>query len=117
MDQSKTVEGMIEIPEQVQDNSAQADRLAKFYDVHGLKEADYEAFVDMASPFVNGEGNPAIILDGMGGYGEVTAHILSKALVAFTKQYMASVPEEVKKSMEYVETADNVIFEPKTHAV
>lgn len=34
-------------------------------------------------------------------------------LIAFTKKYMSSVSEEIKKAMNYQETEDNVIFEPE----
>jgi hypothetical protein len=34
-------------------------------------------------------------------------------LVAFTKQYMKSVPAETKQRMKYLETEDNVTFEPE----
>jgi ubiquinone/menaquinone biosynthesis C-methylase UbiE len=64
---------------QAEDNTGQADRLVKFEDVHGLKQTDYEAFMNNIAPFSGNNGVPIVILDGMGGYGEVTAHMLAEA--------------------------------------
>lgn len=67
------------ITEQSEDKSGQADRLAKFEDVHGLKQEDFEVFLKLIAPFSTPDGQPLKILDGMGGYGDVTSHILAEA--------------------------------------
>ncbi len=74
-----TLEGSVIDIKQEEDKSGQADRLAKFEDVHGLKQADFEAFLKNIGPFCDPDGRPFTILDGMGGYGDVTSHILAEA--------------------------------------
>ncbi len=78
MDKFKTIEG-INSMNSVDDQTGQANRLATFEDVHGLKSSDFEVFLQNIAPFSNSEGKPYVILDGMGGYGDVTAHILAEA--------------------------------------
>jgi|GEM_PF-1438083 len=65
--------------EEKEDTTAQADRLAIFEEVHGLKKGDFEAFLKNIGPFAASNGKPLTMLDGMGGYGDVTAHILAEA--------------------------------------
>jgi ubiquinone/menaquinone biosynthesis C-methylase UbiE len=74
-----TTEGLTIEVKQEEDKSGQADRLAKFEDVHGLKQADFEVFLRNVGPFCAPDGRPFTMLDGMGGYGDVTAHINAEA--------------------------------------
>lgn len=78
MDKIQTIEGLA-INTQEEDKTAQANRIAKFEDVHGLKPSDFEAFLNNIAPFCDSKGNPLTILDGMGGYGDVTSHMLAEA--------------------------------------
>jgi hypothetical protein len=64
---------------QTKDTTGQANRLARFEDVHGLKQSDFEAFLNNIAPFCKSDGSSFVILDGMGGYGDVSAHIIAEA--------------------------------------